>query len=148
MKIGGMLGGASAEQSNLLYDFGRILGIAFQIQDDVLDVFGNPNKVGKIAGGDIRQNKKTYLYVAALEKLSGRRKEELMYLFDTDALQDESKVTRVIDLYNAAGVRQRAEKYQQKLYESALDKLNQLQEDRLITGPLEELASTLYKRHK
>ena len=67
LEIGALIGGASRVDARLLYEFGRNLGIAFQLQDDILDAFGDPEKFGKKIGGDIVQNKKTYLYLKALE---------------------------------------------------------------------------------
>ena len=67
LKMGAILGGAGERNQNLLYEFGRNLGIAFQVQDDYLDAFGDPEKFGKQVGGDIIANKKTFLLIHALE---------------------------------------------------------------------------------
>src|ERR1700744_2113013 len=77
LKIGAIIGGASTEDAALLHTFGEQLGIAFQLQDDILDVYGNPEKFGKQVGGDIISNKKTYLLIKALERADKKQREEL-----------------------------------------------------------------------
>ena len=77
LQVGAILGGASEGNRRHLYDFGRNLGIAFQTQDDYLDAFGDPAKVGKDAGCDIRLNKKTFLLILALESSSADQRKEL-----------------------------------------------------------------------
>src|SRR5690242_6778367 len=77
LKMGAILGGSGEGNQEQLYEFGRNLGIAFQIQDDYLDAFGDPAKVGKQPGGDIMANKKTFLMIKALETASGSRLKEL-----------------------------------------------------------------------
>jgi geranylgeranyl diphosphate synthase type II len=71
LQMGAIVGGASDGNQNHIYEFGRNLGIAFQIQDDYLDAFGDPTKFGKQVGGDIQSNKKTFLMIHALETASG-----------------------------------------------------------------------------
>src|SRR5499425_2659108 len=77
LKLGSILGGASQRNQNLLYEFGKKLGIAFQIQDDYLDAFGDPRKFGKQTGGDIKANKKTFLFVKAMETGTDAQKKEM-----------------------------------------------------------------------
>lgn len=77
LQTGAILGGAGERNQHLLYDFGRKLGIAFQVQDDYLDAFGDPGKFGKQVGGDILANKKTFLLIHALETATGNLKKEL-----------------------------------------------------------------------
>src|SRR4029078_13029664 len=96
LKMGSILGGASQRNQNLLYDFGKKLGIAFQIQDDYLDAFGDPKKVGKQPGGDIKSNKKTFLLIHALEASSDREKKELKRLMNGN---DEDKTEKVLKIF-------------------------------------------------
>ncbi|MBN3662257.1 MAG: polyprenyl synthetase family protein, partial [Ornithobacterium rhinotracheale] len=79
LKVGAMIAGASEEDANHLYDFGKYLGIAFQLKDDLLDVFGDKDAFGKKHAGDIFENKKTILYIKALEKADERQRDELEY---------------------------------------------------------------------
>ena len=83
MKMGAIIVNASEADQNRCYEFGRNLGIAFQLQDDYLDAFGNPETFGKQVGGDIIENKKTYLYLKALEFSSEEDQQQLKQLFST-----------------------------------------------------------------
>src|SRR5258705_10741173 len=94
LKIGGLLGGGGERNQNLLYEFGRKLGIAFQLQDDYLDAFGDKSKTGKQIGGDILANKKTFLLIHAMESLS--HKKELEELIKTNPAD---KIEKVVSLY-------------------------------------------------
>ena len=96
MKLGAIVGGASDSNANLLYNFGENLGIAFQLQDDILDVYGNPKKFGKQVGGDIMANKKTFLHLKAL---SLAKADEANLLIAKNN-SPEIKVEQVTDLYN------------------------------------------------
>lgn len=96
MKLGGIVGGASTADADLLYKFGENLGIAFQLQDDILDVYGNPEKFGKQVGGDIIANKKTFLHLKALALAHGD-KAKVLY---TDLYDAATKVEKVTALYN------------------------------------------------
>lgn len=96
MKLGAIVGGANNEEATLLYKFGENLGIAFQLQDDILDVYGNPEKFGKQVGGDIIANKKTFLHLKAMALAQS---DEAICLTATDLAQDE-KIKAVTALYN------------------------------------------------
>jgi len=105
LKMGGIIGGASEQDQTHLYNFGKNLGIAFQVQDDWLDCFGNQAQVGKKIGGDILQNKKTYLYLKSLELLSASQSDRLKALYSgTLDISDEEKVYEVLQLFQAAHV--------------------------------------------
>lgn len=92
MKMGAIVAQASKEDQHSIYEFGRNLGIAFQLQDDYLDAFGDPNTFGKQVGGDIIENKKTYLYLKAVEFSNESDKEELMKLFSSDPEDINTKI--------------------------------------------------------
>ena len=94
---------ASEEDQNGCYEFGRNLGIAFQLQDDYLDAFGNPETFGKQVGGDIIENKKTYLYLKALEFSSEEDQQQLKQLFSTEGNDTKDKVEIVKQIFTASG---------------------------------------------
>ncbi len=105
LKMGAIIGEASIDDQNHLYEFGKNLGIAFQIQDDYLDTFGEKAKVGKRIGGDILQKKKTYLYLKSLLLLNQEQTDRLKYLFSVqDEVTEDSLIEEVKDLYNKAHV--------------------------------------------
>jgi geranylgeranyl diphosphate synthase type II len=126
MQIGALCAHACDEDAALLYDFGCHLGIAFQLMDDILDVYGDPAKFGKQVGGDILANKKTYLSIRAFEKASGNIKEALEKWYSTRDL-DAAKVVHVTELFDTLNIRQDAEAEMESHYTAAiaaLDKLN------------------------
>jgi geranylgeranyl diphosphate synthase, type II len=100
VKIGAVIGGAEDRDSDLLYEFGRNLGLAFQIQDDLLDIYGDSKIFGKMPGGDIISNKKTFLLVKALEIASGKELKKLQELFSMKEFDPEIKVKKVVDVYD------------------------------------------------
>ncbi|MHC5352841.1 polyprenyl synthetase family protein [Myroides sp. LJL115] len=99
LKMGAIVANASEKNALDIYDFGLNLGLAFQLQDDFLDAFGNQATFGKTIGGDILENKKTYLYLKALENADGQQKEELVALFNNKTLQGQAKIDRVKELF-------------------------------------------------
>ena len=101
LEMGALIGGASAHNCKHLYEFGRNLGIAFQIQDDYLDAFGNPEKFGKNVGGDIQQNKKTFLLLHALEVADEKQKQEINDLLSGNSA---NKVEQMLGIYKACNV--------------------------------------------
>jgi len=127
LKIGALIGGADLKDANLLSNFGEYLGIAFQLQDDILDVYGDPEKFGKQVGGDIISNKKTFLLIKALELADQTQTAELNKWLNTEQNGPKDKVVAVTSLYNQLQVRQFAEKamqtYADKAF-TALDAIN------------------------
>ncbi|MBR6034453.1 MAG: polyprenyl synthetase family protein [Paludibacteraceae bacterium] len=104
MRIGGYIAGASEAQEKALYEYGLHIGLAFQIQDDILDVYGDPKTFGKAIGGDICCNKKTILLLTALERADAESKAELLqWMMTTD--RDAEKIKAVTELYDRLGVR-------------------------------------------
>ncbi|WP_298493353.1 polyprenyl synthetase family protein [uncultured Algibacter sp.] len=103
MKMGAIVANASQEDQNNIYEFGRNLGIAFQLQDDYLDAFGDPKTFGKQVGGDIIENKKTYLYLKALEFLNETDSDKLSQLFSTNPADIASKIEIAKQLFTSSG---------------------------------------------
>ena len=103
MKMGAIIAETSEENANLIYDFGLNLGLAFQLQDDFLDAFGNPETFGKQVGGDIIENKKTYLYLKAVDFSKDEEAKELRSLFSVQPEDNTNKIERVKVLFNSSG---------------------------------------------
>ena len=103
MKMGAIIAETSEENANLIYDFGLNLGLAFQLQDDYLDAFGNPETFGKQVGGDIIENKKTYLYLKAHEFASKEQAEQLAHLFSIHPVDNSEKINSVKEIFLATG---------------------------------------------
>ncbi|MFI2741860.1 polyprenyl synthetase family protein [Zhouia sp. PK063] len=103
MKMGAIIANANEEEANLIYSFGLNLGIAFQLKDDYLDAFGNPETFGKQVGGDIIENKKTFLYLKALQNLPEDDAKQLYHLFNINPAQPEQKIQNVKELFITSG---------------------------------------------
>lgn len=103
MKMGAIIAATSTENCDLIYDFGLNLGLAFQLQDDYLDAFGNPETFGKQVGGDIIENKKTYLYLKAQEFSTTSQREELMHLFSIHPDDTTDKIAAVKKVFEKTG---------------------------------------------
>lgn len=104
LKIGAILGGASQTDADNLYKFGEQIGLAFQLQDDYLDVYGDPKVFGKAVGGDIASNKKTYMLINAFNCADDRQRKELQRLIGAETFDREEKVAAVTTLYNKIGI--------------------------------------------
>ena len=120
LEMGAILGGASAGNCGHMYQLGKNLGTAFQIQDDYLDAFGDPEKFGKDVGGDIRQNKKTFLLLHALQNANSAQRAELEDLMQTNPAD---KVEKVLDIYRACNVDSWAKDSKDKYVNLALQHL-------------------------
>lgn len=126
MQMGGIVAGASELDQKVIYDFGRFLGIAFQLQDDYLDAFGNPETFGKQIGGDIIENKKTYLYLKAIEFSNSDDEKTLRTWFSSQPEDTSEKIEAVKELFLVSGAQQATlnavEDYTNKAF-SVLDEL-------------------------
>lgn len=109
LKIGAIMGDAPAEDAELLYRFGEHIGLAFQLQDDLLDVYGDPKVFGKAIGGDILSNKKTFMLINALNHADEAQRTELEYWLHATAFDPQEKIHAVTRLYDAIGIRQQCE---------------------------------------
>ncbi|MBQ7996405.1 MAG: polyprenyl synthetase family protein [Paludibacteraceae bacterium] len=144
MKIGGYIAGATPAQQEALYQFGLHIGLAFQIQDDILDVYGDPATFGKATGGDICCNKKTFLLLTALETADPESKAELLQWLMA-AGQDEQKIAAVTAIYDRLGVREAGEAVMEGHTAEALAQLDKLPQND-ATERLRELAERLVTR--
>ncbi len=104
MKMGAIIAHATLEEQEKIYEFGKNLGIAFQLQDDYLDCFGNENDFGKKIGGDIIKKKKTFLYIKTLELLSGDQKSDLISLYNSCHDNPQEKIALIKNLYNKCNI--------------------------------------------
>lgn len=133
MQMGAIVANASKEDQINIYEFGKNIGIAFQIQDDYLDAFGNPETFGKRVGGDIVENKKTYLYLKALEFSSDEDKLQLKRLFEISPQDSSDKIETVKQLFLSSGsakaTQREIESYTNKAY-SVLNLINISEENK------------------
>lgn len=144
LKIGGYIAGANAAQQEALYQYGLHIGLAFQIQDDILDVYSDPKTFGKAIGGDICCNKKTFLLLTALSKADAASKAELnRWLAISD--RDQEKIAAVTALYDRLGVRAEAESVMEEHTAFALKQLETLPQNE-ATERLRQLAEKLVNR--
>ena len=144
LKMGAYIAEAKDEQQEMLYEFGINIGLAFQIQDDILDVWGNPETFGKAVGGDISCNKKTFVYLEA----KGRLGDEAMRLEEwySQVLEDNTeKIAAVKEIFEQLGVRERCEKVVEEYTQVALDILEKLPQN-AATEQLRKLADKLNAR--
>ncbi|MEX0287806.1 MAG: polyprenyl synthetase family protein [Flavobacteriaceae bacterium] len=125
MKMGAIIAGASSRDQDLLYDFGKHLGIAFQIQDDYLDAFGNPDTFGKQNGGDIIENKKTFLYLKTKELCSSDELKELEHLFSIKPTDPSAKIRIVKGLFEESGAAELSKKEIESYTQSAFKNLDE-----------------------
>ncbi len=126
LKIGAILGNASSEDANRLYDFGINIGIAFQLKDDLLDVYGNPIEFGKNIGGDILCNKKTFLLIKALENSNKAQEKTLQDLISAANFDSEAKISAVKEIYDDLKLENLTNKLIQKYYLAALSCLSEV----------------------
>ncbi len=146
LKIGALIGNASDEQTQLLYDFGVNIGIAFQLKDDFLDAFGNEDKFGKIIGGDIVANKKTYLYLKCLELCNEQDRNDLLVLFREGKNNNRRKIDQVLRLYQKYKIREIILAEMEKYYSNSLEIINRLDAPEQKKTALVGFAEWLYKR--
>ena len=143
LQMGAILGGAGEANQHHLYEFGKNLGIAFQIQDDYLDAFGDPGKFGKQVGGDIIANKKTFLLIKALDTATDKEKLELQQLMQSDV---PDKVTRVISIFRNVGVDTWANQLKEQYLNTAYQHLEDIAVLSARKEPLKKLAQFLIRR--
>ena len=146
LKIGACLAGASTEEAQKLYDFGVKMGLAFQLQDDWLDVYGDPKVFGKNIGGDILCNKKTYMLITALELADASQREDLeRWLNATDYVPAE-KISAVTAIYNNIGIGKRCEEMVEAYYSDGLALLESIAIPEERKQALKDFACSLMNR--
>jgi len=145
LKSGAIIGGANESDQQNLYDFGINLGIAFQIKDDWLDVYGNSEIFGKKTGGDILCNKKTFLLVSALEAAKNEDREALLYWIGNGTQPDE-KVDAIRRLYDKLSINEKTQIELQKYYNQAINALKKVSVETETKKALEDIAVDLIER--
>ncbi len=144
LKMGAILGNASDEDAEKIYDFGLNLGLAFQIKDDYLDSFGDQKTFGKRIGGDILQNKKTYLLCTALKKADINQRNKIFNIFSIK--NEEQKISSMLEMYKLLDVHTETEKSMEAFYKKALVSLNSLSIDNTNRAKLFDLGEKIYHR--
>lgn len=146
LQIGGYIAGANEEQQEALYQFGINVGLGFQIQDDILDVWGNPETFGKAVGGDISCNKKTFVYLEAKRRLGDEAIGNELQQWYSQVLEDNTtKIAAVKEIFEQLDVRTACEKVVEDYTQKALALLNQLPQN-AATEQLRQLANKLNTR--
>ena len=124
LKVGALLAGASPHDAELLYNFGINIGLAFQLKDDLLDVYGDAKTFGKNIGGDIVSNKKTYLLIKALKTAGDGQRTELLKWISAEKFDKNEKIESVKNIYNDLNLKSISENLIEKYYLAALDSLS------------------------
>jgi geranylgeranyl diphosphate synthase type II len=145
LKMGAILGGAGERNQQLIYEFGKKLGLSFQVQDDYLDAFGDPAKFGKQVGGDILSNKKTFLLIHALETATPAQQKELKKQLSTTS---DNKVAKVLELFHDCKVDEWAIALKNRFLDEALAHLEDIAVISVRKTPLKELAQFLIQRER
>ncbi|RNC65893.1 polyprenyl synthetase family protein [Proteiniphilum sp. X52] len=148
LKIGAIIAGAPAEDADLLYEFGINMGLAFQLKDDLLDVYGNPKTFGKKIGGDILCNKKTFLLIRALKNANDRQREELDRWLTATEYDPDEKIKFVKNIYDELNLKFAVENLIEKYYLASLDYLSSINIADDHKGDLITLAENLMYREK
>lgn len=146
MRVGAIIARTSEENAQLIYDFGESVGMAFQLQDDFLDAFGDEDIFGKKNGGDIRANKKTYLYLKALELGSKKQKKELKELFNIQDEDNNEKVIRVLEIFNDLNIKAETQSLMDCYYDKAMKTLEKIDLNQEKKSVLVKLAEGLMNR--
>ena len=146
LKIGAILAGASKADADNLYKFGEQIGLAFQLQDDLLDVYGDPKVFGKNIGGDITSNKKTYMLINAVNRANASQREELMRWINATTFDRNEKVAAVTRLYDEIGIRQLCEEKMEACYQLGLQYFDKVQVSDERKAILKAYAAAMMKR--
>jgi geranylgeranyl diphosphate synthase type II len=145
-KVGAIMAGASADDTDNLYKFGEKLGLAFQLQDDLLDVYGDPAVFGKNIGGDITSNKKTYMLINAYNLATPAQREELTKWVNAKEFDRNEKVAAVTKLYNEIGIRKLCEQKMEQYYQESLVYLAKVNVSEERKAELKAYAADMMKR--
>ncbi|WP_293956837.1 MULTISPECIES: polyprenyl synthetase family protein [unclassified Sphingobacterium] len=148
LQLGAILSGADEQQQQLIYDFGENVGLAFQLQDDILDAYGDPETFGKIVGGDILINKKTFLLVKLMAVISNEDKPILKNLLEAPAEDTPSKIDDMLALYGKYEIKAAADKLKDSYTQRAFEKMEALNVPNHRKEPLLVLANNLLVRQQ
>lgn len=146
LKIGAITANASEADADRIYSFGENLGIAFQLQDDLLDAFGNEEVFGKKTGGDILTNKKTYLYLKALECAAADDRKLLAELYSRRDMEDGEKIGKVLQIFRRADIEKQTEELIMDYFNRAILLFAEINLSEEAKKPLLSLAETMLKR--
>ncbi len=148
VKIGAIMADAPKEDAENIYKFGEAIGLSFQLQDDYLDVYGNPEVFGKAIGGDITSNKKTYMLINALNKAEGAEKKELEQWIGAKDFDRDEKVKTVTRIYNSLGIDKMAKAKMEQYYNDAIAFLDKINVPESRKQALRDYADSMMKREK
>lgn len=148
MKIGALMADAPQEDIDNLYRFGEQMGLAFQLQDDYLDVYGDPKVFGKAIGGDIVSNKKTYMLINAINRAQGEDLETLMGWIDAKEFDRSEKVKAITAVYDRLGIGDLAKAKMEEYYAEALAALDSVAVEESRKSLLRDYAAKMMKRDK
>lgn len=146
LKMGALIAKATRNDAQHLYEFGKNIGVAFQLMDDILDVYGDPKKFGKQVGGDILANKKTYLLLQALHKAEGKLHKELEFCLTSKTLSPENKITRVKAIYSQLKIKETAIAEMNHFYNTAIAHLDSVNAPQDKKSAFEDFAKKLMHR--
>lgn len=148
LKMGAIIASAPKSDANHFYEFGKNIGVAFQLMDDILDVYGNPEKFGKQVGGDILANKKTYLLLKTMELANGDLRKELEFCLNSKTLSPENKITRVKSIYNQLRIKEKSIDEMNHFYNTAIAHLDSIEAPREKKAIFENFAKKLMQREQ
>lgn len=148
LKIGALYANAPSDDTQHLYDFGIHLGLAFQLQDDLLDGYGDVAVFGKQTGQDIRDNKKSYLILRALQLADAEQQQTLRRLFSSTPENSDAKVAQVMGIYEQIGLKTEVEEAIRREFVRAQHELDAIQVPAERKLPLQQIMSTLFERKK
>jgi len=147
MKMGAIQADATVEDAERLYKFGEQMGLAFQLQDDFLDVYGDPKVFGKAIGGDITSNKKTYMLIKAYQNADDSQRAELQKWISLKDFDKQEKIKSVTDLYNQIGIKELCEKKIASYFSEANKYLDQVDVDEDRKQNLRDFTKSMMKRN-
>lgn len=146
LQMGAIVAGTTRECKEAIYQYGRLLGIAFQLQDDYLDAFGDPDTFGKQLGGDIIENKKTFLYLKSLETSGKSEARQLEHLYSISPSESLGKIEAVRAIFEASGAAQLTREEIEKYTQQAFDVLDKIEIPETKKALLRKFGETLMER--
>jgi geranylgeranyl diphosphate synthase type II len=146
LEMGGVVGNADENQQHHLFEFGKNIGIAFQIHDDILDVFGEELSIGKMSGGDIINNKKTYLYLKSLELASAIQKQRLTNLYSSKDYDSTEKIDEVKNIFTLLGVKEYANQLKVSYLDLGISHLMAIGGNPIVENDLKKLSHYIIER--